>query len=89
MKLTYKQFWFQWLMYCGFGEMLSIAVAATIAVSFNYAVGSPIDFASGALFFAVMMASGAVQGIILALMQWTVLRLKYNTLRVWEWMGYT
>lgn len=88
-QLTYRQFWRKWTFRCGLGEMLSMAVAASIAVAYNYSMGEPESLGAGALNMLVMLGAGAIEGFILGWAQWSVLRLKYTYLKAEEWIGYT
>ncbi len=87
--LTYRQFWWKWILFCGFGVMLSMAAAASLAVGYNYAMGYPTTFVAGALNMLVLLGAGVVQGTILGLFQWSVLSKKYQFLKMTEWVGYT
>jgi NAD(P)-dependent dehydrogenase (short-subunit alcohol dehydrogenase family) len=71
------------------GEFVGIAVATGAAVTVNTLIGDPRSLLSRVMTLAIFAAVGAVEGGVLATLQWRVLRSKLPRLRMGEWVGVT
>jgi uncharacterized integral membrane protein len=75
----------QWTFSCAAGEFIGIAVAAAVAVGHFRLAGEPVTTSQKAIAMLVMLGAGAVEGTMITLFQWRVLRhsLPRLTLRRW------
>ena len=89
MQLTYRQFWWKWILHNAVGDIFGMALAASVAVSYHYLAGTPENFVQGTIYVLVMLLAAALQGAVLGTMQWLVLKIKYTALKVSEWLGGT
>jgi hypothetical protein len=86
MQLTYRQFWWKWILHNAVGDIFGMALAASVAVSYHFLAASPENFIDGTIYVSVMLLSAVLQGAVLGTMQWLVLKIKYSTLILSEWL---
>jgi uncharacterized membrane protein YidH (DUF202 family) len=84
-----QQYFNQWVLYCGGGELLGIASASAIAVGHNYFMAEPQSLTEYGVNLAVMLVAGAVEGSILGYLQWKVLVKHFRKLTAWSWIRNT
>lgn len=65
-----QKFWNRWMLIYSFGEVLGIGVAAIIGRFLFIGFSSTSIAQSSALFFFVLVMSGAAEGIIIGYVQW-------------------
>lgn len=81
--------WPRWIVHCGVGEMIGVAVVAGAATALNHTLGEPEALSGRLLVLAVMVAAGAVEGLSLGYFQWRVLRAHLPELPAGRWIGVT
>ncbi len=65
-----QKFWNRWMLIYSFGEILGIGAAATIGRFLFIGFSSTSIAQSSALFFFILVMSGAAEGIIIGYVQW-------------------
>ena len=81
--------WARWTLACTAGELLGIAVAATMAVLLIRYGGEPETYAARFGVLAVMTLAGALEGVALGSFQWVVLRRSVPSVPARAWIGVT
>jgi NAD(P)-dependent dehydrogenase (short-subunit alcohol dehydrogenase family) len=82
-------FYRRWILACAAGELVGIGIAAASAVSLNSWIGEPQSISGRLVVLAAFAVVGAIEGGVLAGLQWRVLRTRLPRLRVGEWIGVT
>ena len=77
-----------WLLACGLGELLGLAVAA-LAMFLDLRAGEPRDLGARLLVLGGMLGAGALEGAITGTLQWLVLRRAFRGLDGRAWVGAT
>lgn len=89
MKSRTRQFYRFWLFACTLGEFLGIALAAGIAAAHFYSFGEPATYLQKVGLLAVMVIAGLLEGSLIAVFQWRVLRLRFPKLHLRSWWTVT
>jgi hypothetical protein len=89
MENLFDKYWQKWTIACVIGELLGMGAVAVIALSYNRWAGEPVTAGDKALNLLVMVFAGAIEGFLLGLWQWRVLRQKFPKMPAREWIGYT
>lgn len=82
-------FYRRWIVACMTGELVGIGVATASAVAFNTWIGEPQTIGGRLAVLATFAVVGAIEGGVLAGLQWRVLRARLPRLRAGEWIGVT
>jgi retinol dehydrogenase 14 len=82
-------FYRRWIVACATGELVGIGVAAASAVALNTWIGEPQSTSGRLAVLAMFAVVGAIEGGVLASLQWRVLRARLPRLRAGEWIGMT
>lgn len=86
---TNKKLWLKWTINCALGELLGISVAGAIAFGVNSAIGEPQTIADKVLVLFFMLLAGFIEGFMLGLFQWKVLKNKFKKMPHNKWILYT
>jgi hypothetical protein len=81
--------WLTWIMACGFGELLGIALAAVLEFMLGKMIGQPVLFIHGLLTLVVSVIVGIGEGIITGYFQWTALVQWFPGLPMRAWIRVT
>jgi NAD(P)-dependent dehydrogenase (short-subunit alcohol dehydrogenase family) len=82
-------FYRRWIVACATGELVGIGIATASAVAFNTWIGEPQSTSGRLAVLATFAVVGAIEGGVLASLQWRVLRARLPRLRAGEWIGVT
>jgi hypothetical protein len=88
-KVSNNNYWTLWTVRNAFAVAVSIVVAATIVVSYQYFAGKPDTFNKGFLNLMVMLFAAISQGVVYGWMQWSVLKIKFINIKLGEWLWNT
>lgn len=88
-KVSNNNYWTLWTVRNAFAVSVSIVVAATIVVSYQYFAGNPDTFNKGFLNLMVMLTAAVSQGLVYGWLQWTVLKIKFTSIKLSEWLWNT
>jgi hypothetical protein len=83
-----RTFFLRWLLACGFGELLGLAVAAG-AMWMSARAGEPVTLGDKLAVLFGMIGAGVLEGAITGTLQWLVLRRRYRGLGGAGWVGAT
>lgn len=78
-----------WVLYCGAGSFLGIAVAATTIFLLNEWLGDTPDNDARMLALSVMLLAGVAEGALIGLFQWRILRKLLPGITAKSWLGIT
>lgn len=84
-----RRLWRDWTASCAAGELIGMAFAAALAVTFDRLLGRTVGAAAVAVAVAAMALAGVVEGSSIAWFQWRVLRRRLPGLRLARWLGAT
>lgn len=82
-------FYRRWIVACATGELVGIGIATASAVAFNTWIGEPLSTSGRLAVLGAFALVGAIEGGVLASLQWRVLRARLPRLRAGEWVGVT
>jgi len=78
--------WWRWVLACAGGEIIGIGLAAALAGSMFYLVGEPVSISQKILVVTTMLIAGVIEGSILGLFQWNVLRRVFEEVPRRRWV---
>lgn len=81
--------WLKWTINCALGELLGIGIAGAIAFGVNGIIGEPQTISSKILVLFFMLVAGFIEGFMLGIFQWTVLKNKFQKIPKNKWIFYT
>jgi hypothetical protein len=81
--------WLQWVIANVAGEVLGLGLVGAVATVMVLAIGEPETTLVVLMMAGVMIAAGALEGIIVGFAQWLVLRRRLNRLSRREWVTAT
>ena len=84
-----KKYWKRWTANCAIGELVGIGIAGIIAYTLNTILGEPENIQSRIVILSAMMFAGSIEGLVLGVFQWRILKEKYSKIPKAEWIGYT
>lgn len=84
-----SRFVVRWSLACAAGELLGIAAAAGAAAMLATRMAEPATAGEKALTLALMVAAGVLEGTLVGTVQWRVLRRRFPTVPVRDWIGAT
>ncbi len=76
----------KWILFCSFGEILGIAIAALIARLIWLLIGEPAGVMEKVFVLVVMIFAGALEGLSVGYFQWRVLRLIFEKMSAITWI---
>lgn len=79
----------RWILACASGEFIGIVLAVSIAVAVNRWLGEPGTPGEKFHMLLLMLSAGALEGFILGIFQWRILREKFSLMPAWQWIGST
>src|SRR5262245_36821591 len=77
--------WLQWALANVVGEVLGLGLAGTVAIVLVLTIGEPETALVALMMAGVMIAAGALEGVIVGFAQWLVLRRRLRRLSRREW----
>lgn len=81
--------WRAWIVTNAVGELIGLAVPAIIGIGVAEGFGSTAGRTAGLVSADAMIVAGALEGAIVGLAQWRVLRRVFSLLDGGQWMGWT
>lgn len=78
-----------WVLNCGFGELLGMAIAGTTMFLHSTYLGEPQTTDDKLFILAIMLIAGLLEGGSIGFFQWRVLRRKFSGLTAKSWIGIT
>jgi hypothetical protein len=81
--------WLQWALANLVGEVLGLGLAGAIAIAMVLTIGEPETPLVAVMMAGVMIAAGALEGVIVGFAQWLVLRRRLRRLSRREWVAAT
>ena len=81
--------WLQWTLANAVGEVLGLGLAGAIAIVMVLTIGEPETSLVALMMAGVMIAAGALEGVIVGFAQWLVLRGLLRRLSRREWVTAT
>lgn len=81
--------WLQWALANVAGEVLGLGLAGAVAITLVLTIGEPGTALVAVMMAGVMIAAGALEGVIVGFTQWLVLRRRLRRLSWWEWVTAT
>ena len=81
--------WLQWALANVVGEVLGLGLAGTVAIVLVLTIGEPETTFVVLMMAGVMIAAGALEGVIVGFAQWLVLRRRLYRLSRVEWVSAT
>jgi hypothetical protein len=81
--------WLQWVMANVTGEVLGLGLVGAVATAMVLTIGEPEAAIVTLMMAGMMIAAGALEGVIVGFAQWLVLRRRIHRLRRREWVAAT
>jgi hypothetical protein len=81
--------WMQWTLANVVGEVLGLGLAGAVAIAMVLTIGGPETTLVALMMAGVMIAAGALEGVIVGFAQWLVLRRRLRRLNRGEWIRAT
>ncbi len=84
-----SRLWLRWIVANALGELVGLGAVAGIATIAGPAFLAEESFPGHLLFSATMILAGAVEGFVVGMAQWLVLRRPFHSLHRRQWIGAT
>lgn len=80
-----KSIWLRWLINSTIGQFLAVVLAVALARWYYIHYGEPGKISGKIIFLSVMLLAGVLQGTIIAVFQWPIIKSKFDKLPLHKW----
>ncbi|MCB0641121.1 MAG: hypothetical protein KDC44_05750, partial [Phaeodactylibacter sp.] len=84
-----QTFRLRWILACSFGEFIGMAIAAGLAAGHGLLFGEPASYLDKVGLLGTMILAGLLEGLVVALFQWRILRHRFKHLPARGWLRVT
>ena len=80
-----RRLWSSWTKACGLAEAIGIGITAGTAILIGVTMGEPVTARQRAVVLVLMVAAGALEGLVLGVFQWSVLGEAFPKMSARSW----